>query len=76
MARILDSLPRDILTFQQIVSIVDERPTSVLEVQEIMAKDKLETFELASKILEILAYEAEINDNNVNELQVRAARKR
>lgn len=41
-----------------------------------MAKDKLETFELASKILEILAYEAEINDNNLNELQVRAVRKR
>lgn len=51
MARILDSPPRDIITFPQIVSIVNEKPSSVLEVQEIMAKDKLETFELASKIL-------------------------
>lgn len=51
MARILDCPSRDILNFEQIMALASARPTSILEVQELLSKDRLKSYELASKIL-------------------------
>jgi hypothetical protein len=41
MARIIDCPPRELLTFHQIAVIADEKPTSILEVQDILSKDRI-----------------------------------
>lgn len=57
MAKLADLPSRKILSFQQIVAIAVDRPTSILEVQQIL-DNSAENLELVPKILEILALES------------------